>query len=194
MISEGPPLESLTRRLAECPAEFLAEPRIGNKGTVNVAAVVADLLRELGRNVSPVDLTAFENKYGTQDRNRLRLTLISAWLLHDSYFRQQKEIAEKALDFLSNGLRELAEHTQAQKFVNEPDRREELARLCLRALELRPAGETQAQSQDRLATLNTAERQRVIAAARAAEQRAQEIRRKMAEEAARRAESKSMPE
>jgi hypothetical protein len=194
MLSEGPPLETLTRRLADCPTEFLAEPRVGNIGTVNVAAVVADLLHDLGSEPSAVDLMPFDGKYATQSRNRLRLTLITAWLLHDRWFTERIDIAEQVLEFLSNGLNELAEHTQAQKIVTDPDRREELARLCLKGLGLRPAGESDAQAQDRLATLNTAERQRVIKATRAAEERAQEIRRKMAEEAARRAESKSYPE
>jgi hypothetical protein len=84
--------------------------------------------------------------------------------------------------------------TPAEKFISDPDRREELARLCLKGLGLRPAGETEAQAQDRLGTLNTAERQRVIAAARAAEKRAQEIRDAMAREAARQAEIKAYPE
>ena len=48
MESEGPALEGLLRRLAECPAEFLAEPRIGRSGQIEVAAVVSDLLRDLG--------------------------------------------------------------------------------------------------------------------------------------------------
>ena len=48
MEHEGPPLEALTRRLAECPAEFPAEPVIGGKGTVHVAAVVSDLVCDLG--------------------------------------------------------------------------------------------------------------------------------------------------
>lgn len=43
MNREGPPIESLTRRLAETPAEFLAEPRLGKSGEVHVAAVIADL-------------------------------------------------------------------------------------------------------------------------------------------------------
>jgi hypothetical protein len=194
MLSEGPLLETLTRRLAECPAEFLAEPRIGNVGVVNVAAVVADLLQEFGAASSAVDLMPFDGKYGTQSRNRLRLTLVAAWLLHDRWFTQQTGLAEPALNFLSNGLKDLAEHAQAQKIVADPDRREELVRLCLSAFGLRPAGETPPQAQDRLATLNTAERQRLIKATRAAEERAQEVRRKMAEEAARRAESKPYPE
>jgi len=73
---------------------------------------------------------------------------------------------------------------QAPSFVRDPDRREELVRLCLRDLGLRPAGETVAQAQDRLATLNTAERQRVLQAARQAEERARAIREAMAKQAA----------
>ncbi len=48
MKEEGPPLETLVRRLADCPNDFLAEPRIGPAGVVSVPAVVADLLRDLG--------------------------------------------------------------------------------------------------------------------------------------------------
>src|SRR5207245_10969685 len=48
MIEDGPPLEALTHRLAECPADFLAEPRAGDAGMVRVAAVVADLISDLG--------------------------------------------------------------------------------------------------------------------------------------------------
>ena len=48
-MEEGPLLETLTRRLAECPADFLAEPRDSSgKGAVYVAAVVYDLIRDLG--------------------------------------------------------------------------------------------------------------------------------------------------
>jgi hypothetical protein len=50
----------------------------------------------------------------------------------------------------------------AKRLVAGTDRREELARLCLRALGLRPAGETAAQAEDRLATLNSVERRRVL--------------------------------
>jgi hypothetical protein len=76
----------------------------------------------------------------------------------------------------------------AKKFVTDPDRREELARVALARLGFRPAGETLAQAQDRLTTLNSAERARVMKAAQIAEQRARQIReelvRKAAEESA----------
>jgi hypothetical protein len=194
---EGPLLESLTRRLAECPADFLAEPRAGSRGTVHVAAVVSDLVRELGGEpLAPQAAAGFQPVELGPHRNRLRLVLVAAWLLHDPWFRnlspdlsaERKEgagdAAARASAFLAHGLTDLAALVPAPQCVSDPDRREELARLCLNALGLRPAGETVAQAQDRLTTLSSAERQRVIREAQAAEARARQIREAMARKAA----------
>jgi hypothetical protein len=185
METEGPPLEALTRRLAECPAEFLAEPRIGAAGQVQVAAVVADLLRDLGGPLpSPAQAAVFQPRQARGSRNWLQLVLIACWLLHDPWLREQARYGPAAADFLTGGLTQLASLAQAQTFISDADRREELARLALRDLGLRPAGESVAQAQDRLATLNTAERNRVMAAARQAEERARKVREAMAKKAA----------
>lgn len=195
MNQEGPLLETLTRRLAECPAEFLAEPRIGKTGVVHVDAVVSDLVRDLGGEPLTADqAAALQSKDSRRDRNRLRLVLVACWLFHDPWFCEQKQFAAQSCQFLSEGLRELAGLVQTTLFVSDPDRREELARLCLSSLGLRPKGESIAQAQDRLTTLSTAERQRVIRAARRAEERARQIREAMAREAAREAEIKAMRE
>jgi hypothetical protein len=45
---EGPPLEQLLRRLAECPPDFLPVADAGEELPVAVPAVVGDLLRDLG--------------------------------------------------------------------------------------------------------------------------------------------------
>ena len=185
LTPEGPPLESLTRRLAECPAEFLAEPRIGAAGVVSVPAVVADLARDLGGPVpTQAQLAAFQPKDARQVRIWLGLVLVACWLLHDPWFRQQQRLAGSVVDFLTGGLTQLAGLTQPPRVVADPDRREELARLALRHLGLRPAGETEAQAADRLNTLDSAERERVQRAARLAEERAQAIRAAMAKQAA----------
>ena len=188
MQSEGPILESLTRRLAETPEDFLAEPRIGQTGRAHVAAVVADLLRLL--HVSPEDaqLTQFVGSDVRRDRNRLAITLLLCWLLSDNWFRQTKLEGRNILELLEREANELAPQVAARKFVTDPDRREELARVALARLGFRPGGETLAQAQDRLTTLNSAERARVMKAAQAGEQRARQIRealvRKAAEESA----------
>jgi hypothetical protein len=199
-MDEGPLLETLTRRLAECPADFLAEPRLGSSGVVQVAAVVGDLLSDLGGDpLSAEQARLFQTgtvaaKSALRERNRLRLVLIACWLLHEPSFKGQGDLAPRALALLTTGLSELAELVSAPQFVADPERREELARWCLMALDLRPAGETLAQAQDRLATLNSIERQRVIKAARQAEARARQVREAMAREAAKEASMKAMRE
>jgi hypothetical protein len=185
MNGEGPLLETLTRRLAECPADFLAEPRIGKSGAVHVDAVVSDLLRDLGgAELTAEQAVVFQSQDARKDRNRLSLVLIGCWLLHDEWFRKDKRFAAHAHALLSEGLTELAALVPAPQFASDADRREELVRWCLKQLGLRPAGESEAQAHDRLATLSTAERQRVIRAAREAEERARAIREAMAKKAA----------
>lgn len=187
MIEEGPLLEMLTRRLAECPADFMAAPRDrGGKGEVVVAAVVFDLLRELGGlTLTPEQLEVFEFKRGNAQRERnLRLVLVASWLLYDPWFRSRNKFAAPAYELLALGLDDVAAIVQPQTFVADPDRREELARLCLQALGLRPAGETRSQAEDRLSTLDSVERARVVREARAAEARARQIREEMARKAA----------
>ena len=191
MNREGPLLETLTRRLAECPPEFLASPRLGAVGKIVVPAVVADLVREMGAAAPGPD--TFKPKNPWHQRHRLSMILVASWLLHDPWFRQPA-LAEPTLALLSTGLQSLADATTPAAFVSDPDRREELARLCLKALGLRPAGETMAQAEDRLATLNSVERESVRKATAAAEQRAQAIREAMARKAEDEANLKAMRE
>lgn len=184
MQQEGPILESLTRRLAETPEDFLAEPRIGRTGAVEVAAVVSDLLEILGSSREGNPLTRFVTQDARADRNRLAIALLQCWLLADDWFRQAKPKREEILRLLETDSADLAAQVPARRFVTDPDRREELARLALARLGYRPAGETVAQAQDRLTTLNSAERARVMQASRAAEERARQIREALARTAA----------
>ena len=184
MDREGPILEALTRRVAETPEEFLAEPRVGNIGQIHTGAVVGDLLRFLGHDVQASDLAPFSGNDRRDDRNRLGVTLVLAWLLADDWFVRTKPDAAAVLALLGATAGELAQQVPATKLVSDPDRREELARVALARLGLRPAGETAAQAQDRLTTLSSSERQRVMRAARAAEERARAIREALVRKAA----------
>jgi hypothetical protein len=142
-------------------------------------------MRDLGGPaLTPAQAAVFQPRQARGHRNWLQLVLIACWLLHDPWFREQGRFGPTAADFLTGGLTQLASLAQAANFISDPDRREELARLALRDLGLRPAGESPAQAQDRLATLSTAERQRVMAAARQAEERARQVREAMAKQAA----------
>jgi len=57
-------------------------------------------------------------------------------------------------------------------------------RVSLAAIGCRPAGESEAQAEDRLTSLSAAERRRVVDAARAAELRARQIREALRKKAA----------
>ena len=190
-MEEGPQLEVLTRRLAECPPDFLAEPRRGAAGEVQVAAVVADLLADWGNAaLSPAEAAVFQVADTPQQVNWLRLVLLACWLWSDPWFVQRRPTPEAALKFLTKDLSGLAPLVPAQQCVLDPDRREELARLGLKALGLCPKGETPAQAQDRLNALDSVERQRVIQAARSAEARSRAVREAMAAKAAQEAADK----
>lgn len=184
MDREGPPLETLTRRLAETPEDFLAEPRVGAAGRVHAAAVVGDLLQLLGGAAAGRELARFVGSDARRDRNRLAVTLVLCWLLADEWFRGARPPADMVMSVLDTEAAELARQTAAGAFVTDPDRREELARLALARLGFRPAGETVAQAQDRLTTLSSAERARVMRASREAERRARQIREALARKAA----------
>lgn len=188
MKQEGPVLEALTRRLAETPEDVLAEPCIGRRGNVHVPAEVYDLLIALKQPAQPEQLSIFAGQNASQDRNRLGITLILCWLLWEEWFRQTGASLESVLSLLDGRAAELAQLVASRKFVTDPDRCEELARLTLAHLGCRPAGETISQAQDRLASQSSTHRARVVAASREAEKRAQAIRealrRKVAEESA----------
>jgi hypothetical protein len=181
---EGPFLESLTHRIAETPEEFLAEPRIGSAGQVYTAAVVGDLLRLHGHDAQIGELKTFVGTDPRVDRNRLAVTLVLTWLLADEWFVRARPPVGELANLLGPEAGDIAKHVPAPKLVTDPDRREELARFALARLGMRPAGETIAQAKDRLTTLSSAERERVLRASRAAEERARKIREALVRKAA----------
>ncbi len=183
MNIEGPALELLLRRIAETPSDFLAEPRTATqRGLIHVPAVVGDLLALHGHNASWLDQLAPDDTPAA--RRRASLVLVLCWLLAERTLIAAKPPLEAIALLLNEGAGDLAAHLTPEKYLHDPERREEFVRFSLARLNLRPAGETLAQAQDRLTALSTAERTRVIAAAKKAEQRAREIREALARKAA----------
>ena len=183
MNAEGPQLDLLLHRLADCPPEFQAEPHRGQSGTIAVAAVVCDHFREM----DAYDESAEENTKTLRGfgKTRQQLIAITTWLLHEGWFLERPELASDMWSLLlGEKLGELSRMLRPEMTVTDPDRREELVRVSLNALGLRPQGESVAQATDRLTTLDSVERERVVRKTRAAEARAREIREQMAAQAA----------
>jgi hypothetical protein len=165
----------LVRRLADTPPDFLAEP-----AELSVPAVVSDVLVMAGGR--PLD-AAGSAPFLAGERNRLRLVLITCWLLAADELTALGRV-ERLHALLTGVLPRLAALVDAAMFVSDPDRREELARVSLRALGMAPEGETAAQAEDRLSTVDSVRRHEVLAAAKAAEERAQAVRKAMEEKRA----------
>jgi hypothetical protein len=193
MNDEGPDLASLTHRLAECPGEFLLPPRVRGEGQIDVMAVVCDHLRAMGFELPATQVPMALDRSGFAV-TRLRLLAVTSWLLHDQWFISRRQLAPAMWKLLRDGLDDLAKVVNADDVVKDPDRREELVRVCLKELGLRPKGETEAQAADRLTTLDSAERVRVVRQTRDAEARARKIREQMAKEAAKAAAARYTPE
>jgi len=180
MPGEGPEIERLTRRLAECPADFLTT----KAGGPEVVAIVCDHLRIACPGDPPEGANELAKLQKAPKALRELLPIV-CWMLHDEWFLQLKADATARWNLLgSNELKKLVELIAPAACVSDPDRREELARICLRALDLIPKGESLAQAADRLAALDSVERHRVLKATAAAEKRAREVREAMAKQKA----------
>lgn len=66
----------------------------------------------------------------------------------------------------SAALPELIAANPAHKYMQDPDRREELVRVVLAQLNFRPADESIEQATDRLSTISGSERKRLLEASR----------------------------
>ena len=174
MKQEGPLLDSLLHRLAECPPEFL-------QAGIDVVAIACDLLRVMDTTKPPELMAGWLATLGKRTESELKLTAVICWLLHDEWFLSRPPLAPLVGKLLASAsLASLTGLVRAEKFVQDPDRREDLVRYCLSEFGLRPQGETEVQATDRLTTLDSRERSRVLRATAAAEKRAREIREAMA--------------
>lgn len=183
LLTEGPPLEQLGQRLQEIPAEFLDAP--GNPGGTQIvtAALVHDALHGLGVSAGLPLLEHFQLRDETK-ANWLQLVQVCCWLLAEPWFADAPQ-RQRLPELLQTVVLELADTTAAPRFVEDPERREELARSLLAGLGCRPGGETEKQARDRLSRISAVERQRLIAASRAIDERARAIREALAAKAAR---------
>jgi hypothetical protein len=180
MPPEGPEIERLLRRLAECPGEFLATA----DGAPDFVAIICDHMRR----VAPDDPPERSPALAAIRRDKLallELIAIVCWMLHDDWFLDRPDTAPGMwMLFGSDALKRLVELVKPAAFVNDADRREELARTCLKSLSLVPRGETATEAADRLTALDSVERHRVLKATAAAERRAREVREAMAKKKA----------
>ena len=188
----APPLAELLRWMVEMPPAFRAEPEGFGEGKVRVRAVVADLFETLFGGPPPMaTLAAFDAQdTGDAERNRLRWILAAAHLLWHPSFRGHPPAQASIEKLLVQDLATVASIVKVERLDREEERREELIRRSLRALERSLAGETPNEANDRFKQVDSVERRRVLLAAADRERRSREVREAMAKKAAQEAAAK----
>jgi hypothetical protein len=191
-MTDLPPLAEFLRWLNEMPPAFRATPAGFPGGVTPVHAVVADLCDTLyGQPPDDDLLQAFRpGNTGKAERNRLLWVLAACHLLWHPALRERSLPADDLRKLLVQDLAGLAAVTPAERLLDEEERREELIRRAFAALGLRLPGESAKEAEDRLAQVDSVERQRLLRAAAEKEKRAREVREMMARRAAEEAAAK----
>jgi hypothetical protein len=192
----GPSITYLTERLLKTPEIFCQPPVMKTSsgktvGKTSVIAVVSDLIYDMtGIFPGTDDLRDFELIYEKNNVNLLSIILIACHLFHDVWFLKHPEIAKNMVTFLKHGLTELSKIVNFKDFITDDERREELVRLCLHHSGVIPEGENKNTAFDRLTTLDSIERMKVIEETKKSYKRIMEIRQAIAEKEAIEAASK----
>jgi len=196
MKKPGPQLEALIDRLTAIPGDFFKpDGKLKNSGSgVSIPALVNDMLLDNGGTPFSDDeiLKRFSDKNELKNKKSIFPELVSilSYIFEDKFFTGEKNSAELIKAFLlSPGLKDLSEAVESSEdFINDPDRREELCRMALNALNYYPDGETEKNAGDRLLTLDSVERKKILVKTREAQLRAKQLKEAMmareAEEAA----------
>jgi len=192
-------VERLCRRIGAIPSVFVEELRDGQAPLATHAILHDLLLVQCDTAPTTAFLAPFRKggavkkaKKGAAESaptQRYFLARVLAWLLMDDGFRGVP--AERLEHAIGEAMRVL-EVVAARQFLDDTDRREELVRLVLRHLDLSPEGEAAADAEDRLSSLDSVRRVRLLQEARAAEdarrkreaELAAELAKKQAEEQA----------
>lgn len=182
-VQNVPHISEMIHHIKQCPAEFLGQPDRNGRSGINTEALVNDTVRALtGDATAPrlIDIAAARRSLA-----ELSLQQICCWALSHPFFRQID--SGWLRQFFCKGLSEVAPLVKPEQWVKDEERAEELARMILSACGKCPGGESEAEAADRFDSVSTVKRLKVIEETKAAMERAQEIRRQMAEKAAREA-------
>lgn len=178
-------LAELQRWLVEMPPIFSASPDTVEGGTVRVRAVMNDLFETLTGVRRPAPLGSTESSVA-----QAQWCLAACHLLWHPALRASRYSEAQLQRVFFQEVALMAAIVPIAQLVQDEERREELIRRTLRALNLTLPGESTEDTEDRLGQVDSVEQHRVIADALAREQRTREVREQMASKAAQEAAAK----
>jgi len=196
-MTEGPSLHEIMHHVSSIPSVFFISPMDSiyggsNRMEINIPAIISDLIFDMGGDIpSPQSLSFFLKHPKNTNLNFLRITAICCYIFTYDWFILNGISTSKVLLFLrDNKLIDLAEIVDYNEFIQDMERREEIVRFCLDGIDLFPKGENKIIAKDRLTTLDSIERKRIIEKSRKAQERSRQLREAMARKRAQEAASK----
>lgn len=178
----------LVTHLRKCPDIFLQSSDFFSKEGLNSIALINDTYRMVSNDFLSNDFEIppqFNVKYIND--NHWRAIHISTWLLSDQNFINNPEIKDKLYNFWFEELQSASEYVKFIEWINDEERAEEMVRLLLHCCEIIPHGENQNEAADKLSSLSSVDRHKVLKQSYEAHERIMNIRREMEEKKAREA-------
>jgi len=178
----------LVAHLRKCPDIFLEPSSLIENEGLNSIALVCDTLRIVSNDFFKTEFKK-PNDFNLAyiEDNHWRSIHISIWLLSHRNFVDSELIEEKLNKFWFEVLSEASLYVKFKEWIHDEDRAEEMVRLLLHSCEIIPDGENQEEATDKLSSLSSADRQKVLIESYEAHERIMNIKREMAEKKAREA-------
>lgn len=178
----------LVAHLRKCPDNFLRPSSFVSSEGIDSIALICDAYRITSniflRNEFNLPAHAYLKSI---EENHWHAIHISVWLLHHQNFVNNPLIDDKLFSFWFEELEEVSAYVQAKDWVGDDERAEEMVRLFLNWCEIIPDKESYDEATDKLSSISSVERHKVLKKSYEAHERIMNIQREMAEQKAREA-------
>ncbi|PKH51775.1 hypothetical protein CXF68_14255 [Tenacibaculum sp. Bg11-29] len=178
----------LVTHLRKCPDAFLKSSIFIIEKGINSSALIYDTYRLVNNDFLNNDFNIpGDGDLKGIDDNHWKAIHISIWLLNHHCFANTPSIVDKLYVFWFEELSNTSAYVNFKKWVNDEERAEEMVRLLLKCCEVLPSNENLEEAADKLSSLSSVDRHKVIEDSYNAHERVMKIKKEMAEKKAREA-------
>lgn len=178
----------LVTHLQKCPDIYLEPSFFMKIEGLNSIALICDTYRLVCNDFLKTEFKKPTDYSLSQlEDNHWRAIHISIWLLSHPNFINSPLIEDKLCNFWLEELSEASLYVKYKEWINDDERAEEMVRLLLHCCEIIPNGENFDEAADKLSSLSSAERNKVLKESYKAHERIMQIKKEMAEQKAREA-------
>lgn len=177
----------LATYLRKCPNMYLKPSDFFSEEGLNSIALICDTYRIVTNDYLRNHFKLPDFHLKSVDDNHWRAIHISTWLLSHQDFKNNPVIEDKLYNFWFVELQLASAYVKSNEWINDDERAEEMVRLLLYCCEIIPYGENQEEAADKLSSLSSVDRHKVLKQSYEAHERIMNIKREMEEKRAREA-------